>query len=441
MDGNHTVSRKPQALIFVESQVGSGHMQIAAGSARALEQQGFDVTIATSESSHRLGRHFDYGHARVVELPSFQWNPATESYDLTENGLRYEDDPAFQRERTDALTQLIRKTKPELFITESWPFGRRALDAELLPALEQLRETSPQAQYYPLVRDILYYGVDKGDSAQDVVNIVNQHADAVMVTGDQKVVTLDHSFEQAHAITKPILYPGYFVSELPERDPSVPEAQREVLVSTGGGWLHEHMLPVYESAIRSKHLTEMHNRPWRLLVSDQCPATDIAYLQQLAADDQTQHGGGPIHIERFRSDYKDLLVNAAMVISQGGLNTLLEAARTHELYNTPVVIAPLRKNTDKPNGQDVRASLFAQTGHLTVLPPEALREPDQFARLVNHTIATSATSLLSLEWDGATQMAGMLQDACRVRTQIHPRPQHEGQVRATQHEATYLPQK
>ena len=66
-----------------------------------------------------------------------------------------EADEAYLEERRQILLDLFRDIRPDVLITEAFPFGRRQMRFELLPLLEAARQTRPAPKIIASVRDIL----------------------------------------------------------------------------------------------------------------------------------------------------------------------------------------------------------------------------------------------------------------------------------------------
>src|SRR5579859_6731416 len=132
-------------LIHVQHLLGTGHLQRAALVARALIAEGATVTLVTG-GMPLPGFRLDGG--RVVQLPPLK---ATDASFRTLVGP--DDRPL------DAALQAERRA----LVTETYPFGRRALRFELEPLIEAVRAAVPRPALVASIRDIL---VAKPDPAK-----------------------------------------------------------------------------------------------------------------------------------------------------------------------------------------------------------------------------------------------------------------------------------
>ena len=118
------------ALLVFETLYGVGHAQRIAHLSQSLGRAGVRTTIAASKASLRRGDMFDYGSAELVGLPTFLPDE-NGRYCLTDNGIPYQVDRDFQRRRTHALLGVTRNSPPDCIVTETYPFGRGYLHAEM----------------------------------------------------------------------------------------------------------------------------------------------------------------------------------------------------------------------------------------------------------------------------------------------------------------------
>jgi predicted glycosyltransferase len=153
---------------------------------------------------------FDISNITVLQLPGLQMD--TEFNNLTP----CDDTPlAFtKQERQKMLYRHFQTFSPHCFITELYPFGRKAFRFELDPVLSAIKkEELPGCKCVCSVRDIL---VEKQEGREKfetrVAKTLNNYYDAILVHADPEIVTLDETFTPISEIAGPIQYTG-FVSE------------------------------------------------------------------------------------------------------------------------------------------------------------------------------------------------------------------------------------
>ena len=110
-----------KALICVDSYVGSGHLNAMILLARALQEKGIEVTMATGNvrKDGSVDYSLDMSGIKTVALPG-----------LERDGLRTQESREYARfnsdwheERKATLEDLIHKEKFDTVITETWPFS------------------------------------------------------------------------------------------------------------------------------------------------------------------------------------------------------------------------------------------------------------------------------------------------------------------------------
>jgi len=153
--------------------------------------------------------------------------------------------------RQKALYNHFVSCAPQCFITELYPFGRKAFRFELDPVLKDIKnKTLPDCTCIASVRDILVekqQGKDKFE--QRVVETLNKYYSAVLVHADPQLITLDETFTPLKEVTIPIHYTG-FVSERPSstgilqirEELNLSGQHKLIVVSIGGGSVGEELL-------------------------------------------------------------------------------------------------------------------------------------------------------------------------------------------------------
>ena len=140
-----------RVLFWVQQLLGSGHLKRAATLARAMVEQGLEVTLASG------GMPTPWLLPAGVELIQL---PAIRTSDLELRALvdaagRPLDDACVAGGARGCLQRLLAERRPQVLITEMFPFGRRAFRCELLPLLEAAAATRPRPWRLCSVRDIL----------------------------------------------------------------------------------------------------------------------------------------------------------------------------------------------------------------------------------------------------------------------------------------------
>ncbi len=367
-----------RVMLWVQHLLGIGHQRRAAVIARQLCRRGARVCYVSG--GYPLPS-LDVGEAELIQLPPARTADATFDTLIDEQGEPVS--PAWQRARRDTLLKVFDDFRPDVLLTESYPFGRGLLRFELEPLVERAHRRRPRPRLVSSVRDILQPRSDKRNQA--IAELVRSRYDLVLVHSDPRVVELSVSFPVAEAIRDQTRYTGY-VTE----DGLVASAAGEgsgVLISGGGGVVAERLL---QAALGAHPLSRLNGEPWRVLAG---PAVGDAAFERLRG---LAHGGA--RVERNRADFAALLADCRVSVSQGGYNTLMDvvSARARAL------IVPFSDAGQAE--QPTRARLFAARGLVQVLPAEAL-EPSALAAAIDRTADARRPPAGALDLDGAGRAA------------------------------------
>ena len=371
----------PKVLFYVQHLLGIGHLKRAATLSRAMEAAGFAVTIV---SGGKTVPGINIGNAHFIQLPAMRSKDEHFSVMLDDNDQPVDD--GLRSARRDMLLDTIATLKPNLVLTELFPFGRRHLRGEIIPMIEAALNLSPQAKIICSVRDILVEP-SKKERGPEMVEMVQRYYDHVLVHGDPDLVPFDKTFPLASQIADRLSYTGYIVDP-PKNGSAV--GRDEVIVSAGGGALSE---PLFSAAIDARPQTVFAKNVWRLLAGPSSPPDAYKRLESRITDG--------IILERARPDFTSMLANCALSISQGGYNTVMDvlAARTR------AVIAPYAGG--KETEQTLRARLLSADNLFQVVWEQDL-STETLAKAVNAAAAHGKPSSGGIASDGANKSAALL---------------------------------
>jgi len=379
-----------RVLFYVQHLLGIGHLKRAATLARAMAEQDLAVTIVSG--GHDIPG-LNIGDAEFIQLPS------TRATDLFFKKLVDEDDRPIDGEwkerRAKALFDAYRATNAHLLMFELFPFGRRQMRFEIEPVLQDAVGRRERPVIVSSVRDILV-AQEKPERNEEMLQRVEKYFDHVLIHGDDALIPFDRTFPLAERIRDKLHYTGYVVDRSGRGAINTGQGSDEVIVSAGGGAVGADLL---KTAIAARALSKLHNRTWRVLVG---VTVDQATFDALAA-----LSGPGIVVERSRPDFTALVTNAALSISQGGYNTVMEVLEA----GTRAVIVPYAGGAETE--QTMRAQELARHTPIEVLDESALssqtlaaavdaawdRSPPANGMLNTNGAATSAT--LIAEWADA----------------------------------------
>jgi predicted glycosyltransferase len=372
-----------RVFFWVQHLLGIGHLRRAATLAKALSVGGFDVLLVSGGAP---ARGLELGTARFHQLPPLR------AVDDEVKVLGHLDgrvaDAAFRTARTRELVGLLAAEKPDIVITEQFPFGRTQMTSELVPLMQAAHALVPKPLIVSSVRDVVRESASAERVAQ-MLDAFDAWFDRVLIHADPAIVGFGQSFAGWPRIEGRASYTGYVVDGDLPRAPQDGAGKGEVIVSAGGGAVGG---PLMRAAIAARPRTSLAGRTWRLLVGGNLPAAERAALQ----------AGPGIVIEPARHDFATLLANATLSISQGGYNTVIETLACADR----AVIVPFA--TGRETEQTRRAELLAARGMIELVHAHALDGASLAAAVERALAGRSIRSFPRCDTDGARATVAML---------------------------------
>jgi predicted glycosyltransferase len=379
-----------RVLIAVTHLLGAGHLTRAAALARAFARQGHGTTLVSGGSPARLA---DLEAVSFVQLPPVR-TLGTDFKTLLGDDFEPVDAGYLQRRRTLLLDTLV-SVRPDILITELFPFGRRVLADEFSALLEAAHRASPPPLVLCSIRDILVPS-SKASRIAEAHERVLRHYDAVLVHGDPELASLEASWPVDERIRPLIRYTGY----VDENEGAVPEIRRHGIVVSGGSSAAS--LPLYRTAVAAARDTT--DRPWRILVGRGVAENDFHALQQSA----------PAHavVERARPDFRALLAGAELSVSQAGYNTTVDLLRC----GVTSVLVPFEEGGETE--QRLRAERLAALG-LAEIVPEADLSRQNLVQAIRRGLARTPSPPPAVSVDGARRSVAIAEGLALSRPALH----------------------
>ncbi len=324
-----------RVFIWVQHLLGFGHFARARVISEVLRDAGFEVTLVSGG--------FTPATAVPTGIEFVQLCPARAKDELFDELVDEHGQlttSQWHEARREALISAFHRVNPNVLITETFPFGRRLVEFELLALLEAAKCSGTRPKVICSVRDVLQRP-RKTERAVAMVERALHYYDAVMVHGDSNVLRLDQSFPEIARIANLCKYTGYICKVMPPTQ----GVRREILVSAGGGAAGADLIA---TAIEARAVSKLRSRPWTIVSGP-------------LADSVRTASGPELSIVRELPDFSIRLSNAALSISQAGYNTILEtiAART------PAIVVPFE--TAREQEQIIRARVFEKLGLIRLL--------------------------------------------------------------------------
>jgi len=371
-----------RVLFYVQHLLGIGHVKRAAAITRALIKHGIEVSVVLGGPPAPLA---DFGEADVQQLP--QVRAADSSFKLLVDEFDNAIDDDWRDHRRLELQRMFRDINPDLLMIELFPFGRYQFRFELLPLLTEINHEIPVVCS---VREVLVAS-NKPDRNDKITEIIETYFDRILVHGDQTLIPLEATFPTAAHFADKLTYTGY-VTEDNVSGSSSNEGGGEVVVSTGSGSVGEGLL---RAALAARALSKLADKTWRLLAGDYLPEPVFDELRSMAPPG--------VIIERARPDFRTLLANAALSISQGGYNTVMDVLSA----KCPAVIVPFAD--DGEGEQTFRARELAGRGLFNLLEAGDL-SARALAEAVDLTIDAFPAGNVDIDMTGAETTARLIRE-------------------------------
>jgi predicted glycosyltransferase len=375
-----------RVLIHVQHLLGTGHLRRAAAIAAAIAERGAAVTLLSGGPP--VG-HLDCGGAALVQLPPVRAVDATFRTLLDPEGRDVDD--GFKAMRRARVLAAFAEAKPDVVITELYPFGRKLLAFELVPLVDAAQAAG--ARLVCSLRDIVVAKTEPKRRAAILASAARYRQ--ILVHGDPALLPLEASLPDAGSLSG-IVYTGYVEGPAgPEPPPG--EGDGEVIVSSGGGRVGAALV---DAAIAARPLSAARDRLWRILLGG-----GFDPVARARAAGAARAG---IIVQPERPDFPGLLARAGLSISQAGYNTVVDVVRA----GVRSVLVPFAAANERE--QSLRAAAFLRLGRAEVVEERAL-SPQNLAAAVDRSLRGPAPSLHVMKLGGAAASAAAVLDALTDR--------------------------
>ena len=338
-------------------------------------------------------------HVREFRLSDLQMNQEFKGLFSTEKNTGIDQ---IKEERQIRLFALLAAEKPDVFLIELYPFGRKAFRFELDPVLRAVDDKRlPCGLVVCSVRDILVEKEDRDKHESRAVKTLNRYFNAVLVHADPQLAKINETFDHFNEIAIPVDYTGYIA---PKPSPGAGKRIRKqlkidedeilIIASAGGGNVGA---PLLEAVIRAFG---------RLEVKSRCHLKVFTgpFLDQNEFDRLKESAGDNVQVTRFTTDFLSYLAAADLSVSMGGYNTTMNILAS----GTPALVWPFGQNRE----QRLRAGRLADLGALRVLEDADLR-PDRLAVIMDQWISRATRPTVNINLNGAVNTAKWIEKAIK----------------------------
>lgn len=374
-------------LVTVTHLLGAGHLTRAAAVSRALARAGHGVTLVSGGAPTPL---VPTSGMTFIQLPPVRTEVGDFTALLDADGEAA--GPTLLAERTARLLAAFEATRPDVVVTELFPFGRRILAGEHMALLEAVRSARPRPLLLASIRDILAPPSKPGKLAR-TRDLIAAFYDGVLVHGDESLIPLDLSWPVDPALRTKLRYTGY-VGDGAGATIRLGDRGDTVVVSGGSSAAG---LPLYRAALRA---AAKGDRPWHVLLGHGVAEGDRTALHRMRPANVT--------LEQARPDFRALLAKAAVFVGQAGYNTVMDVVATQ----VRSVLVPFEQGRETE--QRLRAEALASRGLATMLPEVAL-SPDTLLAAIDAAAQGSCPDLSGARLDGADQTVRIIGDMVASR--------------------------
>lgn len=379
-----------RVLIVVTHLLGAGHLTRAAALARAFAQAGHDTTLVSGGSASPPR---DLDGIAFIQLPPVRTIGTDFKTLLDEDGAPVD---AFRlAERRIRLLDALRAARPDIVITELFPFGRRVLADEFISLIIDAKHLKPRPLILCSIRDILA-SPSRPERIEETHARLLDHYDGILVHGDPTIVPLEATWPVDERIRPLIRYTGY----VDENADPVPPGDREGILVSGGS--SSASLPLYRAAVAAAQ--EIADRPWRILIGRGVAEAEFQELSTQA----------PAHVvvERARPDFRALLARAELSVSQAGYNTVVDLLRS----GVRSVLVPFEAGHETE--QRLRAERLKALG-LAEIVSEADLSPQALAEALRRSLSRPPAPPPSMALDGARESVSVAESLHCARPALH----------------------
>jgi predicted glycosyltransferase len=380
-------------LLYCQHSLGLGHLTRSLALSESLSGR-FRVALLCGGKLPATAIAVPDG-VTIVELPPL--GAGADGRLVSRDGRR-----SLQRARVTRRKMIIdtfRSLRPEVLITEFFPFGKRRFAGEIIPLLEEAQRAVPAPLIVSSIRDILVTRWENQQEHDDNASgLLNRYFDAVLVHSDARFARIEDSFHPRIPLHVPIHYTGFVV---PNGTASTTKRARaaEVVVSAGGGIVGEPLLRAAVEAYR-----RIGPDPGFKLKVIAGPFLPPAAWRSLRAECETVQG---LTLRRSVHDLLAELRAATASISQCGYNTALDLIRAR----VPALVVPFSGSEE--DEQLKRAGRMRELGAARVLERRDL-DPTALADEMR-TLLEFRPRPVELDFDGGANSLRVLMDLASRR--------------------------
>ncbi|MCP4074005.1 MAG: glycosyl transferase [Hyphomicrobiales bacterium] len=376
--------QKPTIMFYVQHLLGIGHVFRAMRVAKGLARAGCET-------------HIVWGGSRIAEMDTNGINmhflQAVHVSDEDFKALLLDDgtkiDEAGIKSRGAHLLRLFAEIKPDIVITEAYPFGRRQMRFELIPFIEAACNTHPKPLIVSSIRDILQEN-RAPKRVRESLDAIHNWYDIVMVHGDPALIPIEATLEHSEEIIDKVRYTGLVTPDAIDRSVA-PSILPDVIVSAGGGAVGKALM---HAAVDAMHYCKTFPTNWCLTTGPDLPQKEFELV--------CAHAPPGMRITRFVTDLANVMANAKVSVSRAGYNTIGDILRAQ----CPAVLVPFAGGLET---EQLRRAQMMEKQKLAALLLDQDLDPRSLAAAIDKA-AFLERRIARFDLNGADSAAQMLID-------------------------------
>jgi predicted glycosyltransferase len=297
--------------------------------------------------------------------------------------------------RRKIILEAFRGLRPDVVFIELFPFGRKKFAGELLPLLEEAKNSAPlKPVVISSVRDILVSRTRKQQNHDEqAAAIANEHFDAILVHSDPKFAQLEESFRPLLPLCVPVHYTGFVLPEEKTARWLKKGHLRQILVSAGGGLVGG---PLLRTAVQAYSLLRQTRRlRMKVIAGPFLPGDEWVSLRAMAK------GMEGLVVRRVVGDLANEMRASCASVSQCGYNSAMDILRAR----VPALVVPF--NVGDEDEQMKRARRLERLGAVRVLDSQKL-SPPRLAKEMR-ALLNFGPPALELDLNGARKTARIVE--------------------------------
>lgn len=315
--------RRKRILYYIHYHNSFGHFQIVLAQVQAIKEQNPDFDVLVVSGGTPLNSLSFPSNVGFVQMPSL--GPQTKDFSgLKSDSLSLSTDQIIKM-RKEMLLSLVKNFRPNVIVTEFFPFGRLRLKGEILPMIQYAKKHLAGCKIISSMMDIYGRNVKNSNKANRLVNSrLARYYDFVFIHGDPKVHRINQKFTPA--IKNKIIYTGYLLTKKKGHLISPQTLRRQyskavdrplIVASAGGGMDGFHLI---KNVVKAAKLLNSEKIKYDFVVSTGSFISEKDHRTLLKLVETCRS----VQLKKFTPNLFDLVEAADLSISMGGYNTCAE---------------------------------------------------------------------------------------------------------------------